>query len=212
MMMYRVIHKLKHSLFVTTCLLTISCTDFPEFPKIPLQQDMSIPDAMVDMMMDADVVEAGTVGGEMMSGTEVMGGEVPSGEVEGNIEVMEDMGPMLELDMEVQEPNFQATTCTPQNIIEGSDQRFENGIKIIGEPLPCGVPGEKFLRVDPITEPMQLSADQPRNPDIDQGCVSFPNNALLCFTGTGSIVTLLKACSTPRIRTEQSHKGGIGPY
>lgn len=67
------------------------------------------------------------------------------------------------------QPNFIETRCNDQNTIEGSDRRFENGNEVNGDPLPCLVPGEKFLRIDPITEPMQLSADQPRNPDINQG-------------------------------------------
>ena len=145
-----------------------SCTDFPAFPDIPIQEDMMVADAIVDMklMEDMQVIQMK----DMQVIDMDMEVESPEMDPEMDPEMGIDMEP--EIDMEVIEiENFTETLCNSNMVIEGSERRFVDGIEQMTEALPCRVVGERFLRVDPV-EDVQLSAELPRNPDIDDGVTS----------------------------------------
>ena len=154
--------------------LVSACTEFPAFPDIPIQGDMAVIDAMLDMEIieDMQIVDM-----DMML------------EADMDMLLEADMDMLLEADMDMMpiempdmmlDSNFTETVCNASLHIEGSERRIINGEIQTGEPLPCQLVGERFLRVDPVNDVL-LSAEYPNNPSIDDGVTSATTNYTYFF-------------------------------
>ncbi|MAD60616.1 MAG: hypothetical protein CMH49_03740 [Myxococcales bacterium] len=177
-----------------------SCTEFPVFPIIPIQSDVAIADALIDMEIIRDMeIE------DMEVSVEPDMDMFMAPELDMNIPDM-DMMPIPNMDMMVVEAeNFTETTCNTGMVIEGSERRFIDGNEQEGEPLPCKVVGERFLRVDPI-ENVLLSAELPRNPDINDGVTSATTDYTYFFMAREVTFKQYEAVCTATERPEDSER------
>lgn len=158
MMMFSTV--MKWSLYITITTLALgACAEFPSFPEILIRDMMFEEDMKILEDMEPDMERVNDMDLDMELDMEM----VVNPDMEADMEL--DMEPDMELDMEIEVANFQETRCVG-GFIEGSDRRYLNGvIETSADPLPCGIEGERLLRVDPL-EQIGFSTTDFQNPEL----------------------------------------------